>query len=490
MPRLNSPEECAQSPSPFACKARVRASAYRACFSGLAAILCTLGFSCGGAETPGAASPSESGPKRVIVLVIDALNADHLGSYDPRPNKRVDLTPHIDAIAAEGRRFTNAISNNTWTLPSTTSLMTGLLQENHKVTRREGVVPLSADLLPERFQDAGWKTRSFVQMTYASKLYGFDQGFDETSEYGFGGGPGRANMAGEVVQWMEDNADERYFLYLHFRRPHGVYNAPASVRARVTPSCVLAGTQRGAELEASQDFAWMELTDDEKKHVRHLYRANLATVDQTLGPILELARAPETLLVVTSDHGEGLGEHDFYGHGPSVYRENIHIPLIYRGPGVQVGVDQGLASTVDLRPTLMEMCELWEPASIKSDGGSLARRLAGEELPPDAEPVRFSSRYGTGRAPSVGLMTVDATMFVGPLGELHLFGNATDLEQRLDWGAMTDDEGCDPSWLAMLPGLRERQQAYAYLSEAPSGEAPQLTAEDRADLKALGYAGD
>lgn len=421
--------------------------------------------------------------------MIDALNAEHLGSYDSRPNRRIDLTPNLDAIAAEGRRFENAISNNTWTLPSTTSLMTGLLQENHQVTRREGVVPKSADLLSERFQDAGWKTRSFVQMTYASKLYGFDQGFDETSEYGFGGGPGRADMAGEVVDWMQANEDERYFLYLHFRRPHGVYNAPQSVRARVTPGCELAGTQRGAELEASQDFAWMELPESEKKHIRHMYRANLATVDQTLEPILELARSDGTLLVVTSDHGEGLGEHGFYGHGPSVYRENIHIPLIYRGPGVKVGVDEGLASTVDLRPTLIEMCELFEPASTKRDGHSLKERLGGADVAKDMPPVFFSGRYGSGNATATGMQTEGDTVFVDTEGQIHIFFSANDLAQRFDWGTSDEYDLSDPDVISRTFDVRTRQEKFAHLNDAPTGEAPNLTKEDQADLRALGYGG-
>ena len=483
MPKLRPFRDSARTPSPLTFWSEPRASVCSLILSGL------LLAGCGSGESP-TGTPSANSPNRVVVLVIDALNAEHLGSYDSRPNRRIDLTPNLDAIAAEGRRFENAISNNTWTLPSTTSLMTGLLQENHQVTRREGVVPKSADLLSERFQDAGWKTRSFVQMTYASKLYGFDQGFDETSEYGFGGGPGRADMAGEVVDWMQANEDERYFLYLHFRRPHGVYNAPQSVRARVTPGCELAGTQRGAELEASQDFAWMELPESEKKHIRHLYRANLATVDQTLQPILELARSEGTLLVVTSDHGEGLGEHDFFGHGPSVYRENLHIPLIYRGPGVRVGVDEGLASTVDLRPTLIEMCELFEPASTKRDGQSLVERIGGAEAPEEMPPVYFSGRYGAGKATATGMQTTDDTVFVDTEGQIHIFSNETDLAQRFDLGTSTDYEISDVETMGKIADVHLRQKRSAHLNDAHAGEAPDLTEKDLADLRALGYAGD
>jgi arylsulfatase A-like enzyme len=231
----------------------------------------------------------------------------------------------------------------------------------------------------------------------------------------------------------------------------------------------------------------MELSEDERRHIRHMYRANLATVDRTLGPILELARADGTLLVVTSDHGEGLGEHGFYGHGPSVFRENLHIPLIVRGAGVEIGVDDGVTSTVDLRPTLVELCELVEPLETARDGHSLVARLQGAPAPVDPPPVYFSGRYGSGPDPASGAIVRGWSVFVDASGAPHAFDLSSDPIEAKDRGA--GDQAPDDI-REQLRAIGDRQARYAHLGAVPMGAAPKLTDADEADLRALGYAGD
>ncbi|MDE0896826.1 MAG: sulfatase-like hydrolase/transferase, partial [Planctomycetota bacterium] len=236
-----------------------------------------------------------------------------------------------------------------------------------------------------------------------------------------------------------------------------------------------------------------------KKHIRHLYRANLATVDQALGPILDLARSEGTLLVVTSDHGEGLGEHNFYGHGPSVHRENLHIPLIYRGPGVEIGVDTIPASTVDLRPTLVEMCELFAPLEPRPDGYSLLPRLQGTPPSADVPRIHFSGRYGSAGDPARGFLeTGNRVTFQDAQGEFHTYDLNSDPNESLNLWEGGHSIGClgyynvdgPPRPECDLFRIRRWQETYRHLGELPTGDAPNLTVDDKADLNALGYGGD
>ncbi len=419
-------------------------------------------------------------PERVVVVVLDALNAAHLSFYGG-PKGR---TPNLDRAAQAGLVFERAFSNNTWTLPSTTSLLTGLLQERHGVVTSKQRVPESAVLLPELFREAGFATAAFVQMTYASHAFGLEQGFDHYRYFGIAGGPLRESMPEEVVGWMEANAKRRYFLYVHVRRPHGVYNPYPALLAREDAGCPLAGGERDDELSRADTFGERELTDVERAHVLHLYRANLASEDYRLGPMLELALGdPQTLVVVLSDHGEALGEHGYFGHGKYLRPENVDIPLVFAGPGVRRGVDRGVACTLDVLPTLAELCGLELPEGLALDGESLARRLA-RALPADGRSVLVSARYASSGVPEVGLVRDDVGVVIGLDGEVRTFARGRRAARRATRAAF------DPALLAELEArARAHRERFTDLGRAYA-DSVELSPELEADLDALGYGGE
>lgn len=423
-------------------------------------------------------------PERVVLCVLDALHAAHLSCYGGPPG----ITPSLDGVAAAGARFDRAVSTATWTLASTASLFTGRLQESHGVVTDAHALPPDLVGLPELFRAAGWRTASFVQMAYASHAYGFERGFDDYRYYGFAGGPLRESMPEDVQAWMAAHAGERYLLYLHFRRPHGVYNPFPGMAAPFEGDCPLAGGARDAELAHADTLGERELPAEERAHVEHLYRGNLATVDRRLAPILRRALAdPALLLVVTSDHGEGLGEHGWFGHGGRLWAEGVDVPLLVAGPGVRPGVvDVAPAATVDVLPTLADLCGVSLARALPLDGVSLRERLAGPAPAPErtlflAARYRPKARAGGRGGPELGAVRGDLKVVLEPDGSVRAHDRAADRGDRRELAG----ERADVAELARE--LAARRERYRDLGLPPE-ERVSLTPELRADLDALGYA--
>lgn len=455
---------------------------------GILAALCALVplvlASCG--EPAGSGGPDAPDtphrPNRVLVIVLDALHARHLSCYGAPAGS----SPNIDALAAHGMRFDRALSNNTWTLPSTVSLMTGRLQEHHGIVHKQFKLEESAWTLAELFQRAGWRTAAFVQMAYASEAFGLGQGFDSFEYYGLNDGGARGDMPADVVRWMEENGDAPEFLYLHFRRPHSAYTPGRAHLAPLCVDCPLRGGRRDAELAHADQFKDRTLPTAVRAHLEHLYRANLATVDARLRPVIARALADEgTLVVLLSDHGDALGEHGYYGHGDRLLAENVDIPLIFEGPGIEPGVDSGPASTVDLLPTLLELCDLALPPGVELDGQSLAPRLRGEQQAAHDQPISLTARYGGGRMGPNAIVRGRWKLVLDPDGRVRLF------DRRGDPGDLTDVAGEHADVVLELQPLAEAKRTrYSDLGklDAQGRKTSEIDADLAADLEALGYA--
>ncbi len=407
----------------------------------------------------------------MVLVVLDALNAAHLGCYGDTGR----LTPNLDRLAARGLVFERAFSNSTWTLPSTTSLFTGQLQETHGVVTARHSVPTDAVLLPELFRSAGWRTAAFVQMAQASATYGFDRGFDEFRYYGSSGESRWDALPEDALAWLRAHTGERYFAYLHLRRPHGVYDPFPRELARLEGGCRLVAGERDEELSRAGSFGERALDPHAKKHVAHLYRANLASVDLSLGDIIDFVEADTgALVIVTSDHGEALGEHDYYGHGDQLYAESVDIPLILAGAGVRLGTDRTPVSTIDLFPTLSELCGLDHSNRTALDGVSLVGRVASDAAPVVQRAIPFSARYRAKGLVSVGLVQDGLTVVLTPDGIRTRGPDAR--------GSETD--------IADLTRLaRDFRRRHADLGARPA-EPVEIPPEIQADLDLLGCEGE
>jgi arylsulfatase A-like enzyme/Flp pilus assembly protein TadD len=309
-----------------------------------------------------AAAPPPPPARNVVLVTIDTLRADSLGCYGGRA-----ATPNFDRIAAQGALALETSAHVPLTRPSHVSIFTGLLPWQHGIRDNvsPGVVP-AVPLLAEVFRKAGFRTAGFVSSIVLESQSGLDRGFDSYSDE-FPGARGDAQFLntvqkrgdktlGEALAWLEEQRGARLFAWIHLYDPHDPYEPP-------------------------EPYA--------SKHAGRLYDGEVAWTDELVGrldqTLARLGLSPETLLVLTSDHGEGLGEHGETLHGFFAYQSTLHVPLILRGPGLRAGLRvAGLTQSVDLYPTLLELAGLAPPAAAPLAGRSLAAALRGGPEPPEA----------------------------------------------------------------------------------------------------------
>ena len=318
-------------------------------------------------ETPPAGPPT---PRNLVMVTIDTLRADRLGCY----GNRDVATPRLDQIASGGALFEQATVHVPLTRPSHTSIFTGLLPAEHGI--RDNVSPALAPDVPTlapMLKAAGFCTGAFVSSIVLSRQSGLNRGFDEYSDRFEADGddarflntiqrPGDVAMK-EALTWIQSAGEARFFAWIHLYDPHDPYEPP--------------------EPYASQ-------------YAGRPYDGEVAWTDELIGRLEDglqrLGRKDETLLVVTSDHGEGLGEHGETVHGFFVYESTLRVPLIVRGPTVTPGRRmKGVARSVDLLPSVLDLLGVPTPAGWKGSGRSLAPVLRGTASMAAPEPAYAES---------------------------------------------------------------------------------------------------
>jgi arylsulfatase A-like enzyme len=336
----------------------------------------------------------------IILIVIDALRADHVSAY----GYERATTPNLDAIARDGIVFEQAFSAANWTKPSTASLFTGRLPHHHGCLvghlRREKAGSVVADLLPdelttfaELLQEHGWYTCGLTENKHITERYGFGQGFDR---YGY-------ERLGQLGSWISAAPPGKPFLaFAHIMGPHEPYDLPQD--QSFAPYRDKFGSFASAIDFTTFDYKRQtSFSDDDLGRARALYDAKLNWVDELqIGPLLARLHRKglydSCWLVVTSDHGEELGEHGRIGHGEVLYNESLHVPLIVKPPRDYPGMRPGTrvatrVSTISLYPTLAEIAT---GASVPSDGVSLMAALRGEPLE-DRPLIAEYGRFQKGR---------------------------------------------------------------------------------------------
>lgn len=284
----------------------------------------------------------------VLIIVVDCLRADHLGIYG---YKRA-TSPTIDTFSNKAVRFDLAITQATWTLPSITTLMTGLYPHAHRVHFPNIKIPAGYDLVSEMFDRAGWITGGIVACTYASKELNFNQGFDffdQSLGFGAAKNPTAKQLTNKAVGFLAKATPAPFFLYLHYFDPHMDYAPPAEFRS----------------------FGSRPVD---------LYDGEIAYTDRELGRLFEWMKDKgfweNTIVVLTADHGEELGEHNnVFEHGSTVYQAVARVPLIIKAPDIKPGVIETVTGLVDLAPTMLELTGVPADEQVDFDGISLAQLL-------------------------------------------------------------------------------------------------------------------
>ncbi len=352
----------------------------------------------------------------VILITVDTLRADRISSYG---SKRVD-TPHMDLLAREGVRFANASTTVPFTLPAHSSIMTGLYPPSHGVRENVGYVLAPERVtLAERFRDAGYLTGGFVSAFVLDARWGIGRGFDtyvddfnlESMDGANLGSVQRAGpeTIGHALSWLDDvvladgeggGGDRRpFFLWLHLFDPHDPYEPPEPFRS---------------------------------EYAGRPYDGEVAYTDSLIGEfraaLEERGLFDGAVVVLTSDHGEGLGDHGESYHGFFVYDSTVHVPLMVRLPGSAYGgrVVKDAVSHVDIVPTLVELLELERGAG--DDGGdllqgrSLLPAMQGADSAGEGRGVYAESFYALdhyGWAPLRSLRSADYKFIETPEPELY-----------------------------------------------------------------------
>jgi len=322
--------------------------------------------------------------KNVVVLVIDTLRADKLRPFNPSTRVK---TPAIDRLAAEGVVFELAQAPENWTKPSVASILTGLHPQTHQQKTSDAALPSSAELLSEHLQSQGFATGGFIANGYVSDRFGFDQGWDQYTNYIREAKSTEAkDVFEEAGNWIEAHKDERFFAYIQTIDPHVPYDPPGEYLAMYDPGEYdgqIKPRMTGDLLEkAKRNPPQVVFSERDKQRLKALHDGEITKHDRFFGAFLdrlgEMGLADDTLIVVTADHGEELDDHGSWGHGHSVYQELLHVPLMFRLPNrLPADTKIGAAvSTLDVSATVTEL--LGVPGMAQNEGHELVGLMLGE----------------------------------------------------------------------------------------------------------------
>ena len=280
----------------------------------------------------------------ILLLSIDTLRADHLSCYGYGRK----TSPAIDALAESGMRFTRAFCQRPKTSPSFASIHTGTYPSRHGVHQTMAELSPQSKTLAEYLAEMGWATGAVITNGNLYPVFGFDQGF-ESYAYGFDNAQGVTNHA---VKWLRSHGTgtEPWFLWVHYTDPHTPYEP-------LPPYDVIFGNPQ-----------------DRNEHQRNVdhYDGSIRFTDDQIKRIFDTLNAhrlrERTLIVFVADHGESLGEHNYYySHGLHPYDPSARIPLIVSAPGV---IDGGSSSSVlvggvDLLPTVLDAAGVDVPEVVQ-----------------------------------------------------------------------------------------------------------------------------
>jgi arylsulfatase A-like enzyme len=409
----------------------------------------------------------------VLFIVVDTLRAERLGSY----GYERDTSPTLDRMAASGVRFARHLAQSSWTKASMASLWTGLYPARTGITRFDQVIPEEARMPAEILREAGFQTVGLYRNGWVAPTFGFDQGFEVYRRpIGTRLPPGvrRENptlseagtdesVVAAAVEFLRLRGGERWFLYLHLMDVHEYLYDEESALFGVHFSDVY-----------DNSIHWTD-----------------GMLELLLSSLADLGYLDETLVVVTSDHGEAFGERGFEGHARKVYRETMEIPLFiffpFRlEPGVVV---ETRTRNIDVWPTVLDLLGLELPATDgRSQLPEILASARGEALPDAGEPAiaHLDQTWARPERPPEPTVAVSE----GTLRYVRVQQRNSVIEQLYDASGdpreLRDRARLDPETLERLAAVAD-----AYLELRPDwGEAPtrEISELELSHLRALGYA--
>lgn len=421
----------------------------------------------------------------ILLVTLDTTRVDHVGAY----GYERDTTPNLGRLAAEGVTYTRAYSVASWTLPSHASLFTGKYPSSHGASHDpEGSLVLSAGLgaasdeerekyrifrargmgrdeqtLAELLSGAGYRSAGVVGGPWLKRVFGLSRGFERWDDDDITGAGGRrANeVSDRALAWLDAlPADVPFLLFLNFFDAHMPYQPPRwMLRDYLDDPVAARGADRDAELR------------------RASYDAEILYADMNFGRVIDRlksrGRYDGTLIIVTADHGELLGEHSLYGHPARLYEELTRIPLVVKFPkgrksGLRIDTPIQL---VDLFALILDQAGIETPPGIQGQvPGRITHSILTEESPAFVGDEALRALYDGSEK-----------LLWGSHGTRQLYDLANDPKEQRDLA------GERPARVAELEAALQRRVATL---PAPSAfeAAGAVDAETREALRALGYA--
>jgi choline-sulfatase len=380
--------------------------------------------------------------RSVVLITIDTLRADRIGSYGYSRAR----TPVLDGLARRGTRFDRAYAAAPITLTSHASLMTGRYPQGHGARHNGMRINDGVPLVAEAFARSGFATGAFVGAFPLDRRFGLARGFQayddrmpRTAGAVANERPGHA-VVDDAIGWLRGIGTARFFLWVHLFEPHAPYGLPGDTRP-----------------------------------VEERYDDEIAEADRQAGRLIDALgeAAREAVILVAADHGEAFGEHGEIAHSIFVYDTTLRVPLIVAGPGIDARIEQSPVSLVDVAPTLTRLGGL---GPFDTDGVDLSPALHGGPISDRrlyAESFAPLLDFGWSPLRSVrqdGWKVIDA-----PRPELYQVSVDPDEQRELS-----------ASETARLATLHETVDRY---SSASLAERPAPDRESASRLQALGYVG-
>lgn len=359
-------------------------------------------------------------------MTLDTTRADAIG----------DATPSFNALAARGRRFAFAYATVPQTLPSHSSMMTGLYPAGHGVRENARFLDEKQAVLAEKLKSAGYRTAAFVSAFAVAKRFGLGRGFDVYDE-DFG-----ANRAERVAKdttdralaWLDSPSDAPRFLWVHYYDPHYPYTPPDPYRTR---------------FESNP------------------YLGEVASMDEQLGRLVQAFESKAhgaKAIIVVADHGEGLGDHGEQQHGNLVYQSTMHVPFVIVGPGFTSSTSNTPVSTRRIFHTILDWAGIDATNSLR--GNEKEDVVVGEAMKPFLD-------YGW--QPQV--MTVDGNQKAITAGRLEVYDVVADPKETHNLAATA----------SLSRPVRATLRDYPIPSGASAEPPSNLDEESQKKLASLGY---
>jgi len=458
----------------------------------LAGLLLTatgLLLGCGSIENPERGDGYPCQGCNLILISIDTLRADHLGIYGyERPT-----SPHLGQLASEGILFENFIHNGGGTLPSHLTMLTGVSPVTHGIHPGNAVrLEDERITLAEQLGSAGYATAAFTDGGWMSRKFGFDQGFDVYDDTVVNGH--FAATLPKARRWIEGHREKPFFLFLHTYDVHSEwkrlpYDCPGDFptlyngdydgdfdgcRSGDCAAKLLAAVNTA--IAAGRVPPFEAFQPDDVEYIKSLYDGCINYADERIGELVEFLKSlgiyDETVIAITSDHGEEFQDHGRFLHDQGGYEEFVRLTLIVRLPHSRFGDTRvpHLAAMIDLMPTLLAILDV--PVGDQAQGSSLVPSIA------DDRAVRRSVHV-------YSVLRTDRWKYFRDAKELYdleadpqevnnVYDEQPKLLERLDaqlTAVLNEDFRAADSFRRMVAG----------------GEAVELTEEERRNLEALGY---